>query len=114
MGVLLSIDDFGTGYSSLAYLQRLPVGELKIDRSFVRRLGEDSGSVPIVRAAVDLGRALDLLVVAEGVETESAAGILRSLGCQSAQGFHFASPMPEDDLFAWLRFPLTGALGAAG
>jgi diguanylate cyclase (GGDEF)-like protein len=114
MGVMLSIDDFGTGYSSLAYLQRLPVGELKIDRSFVRRLGEHSGSVPIVRAAVDLGRALDLLVVAEGVETESAAGILRTLGCQSAQGFHFASPMPEDDLFSWLRFPLTGALGAAG
>jgi diguanylate cyclase (GGDEF)-like protein len=114
MGVLLSIDDFGTGYSSLAYLQRLPVGELKIDRSFVRRLGEEAGSVPIVRAAVDLGRALDLLVVAEGVETESAATILRSLGCQSAQGFHFASPMPEEDLFAWLRFPLAGALGAAG
>jgi diguanylate cyclase (GGDEF)-like protein len=114
MGVLLSIDDFGTGYSSLAYLQRLPVGELKIDRSFVRRLGEETGSVPIVRAAVDLGRALDLLVVAEGVETESAAGILRSLGCQSAQGFHFASPMPEEDLFSWLRFPLTGTLGAAG
>jgi predicted signal transduction protein with EAL and GGDEF domain len=114
MGVLLSIDDFGTGYSSLAYLQRLPVGELKIDRSFVRRLGEETGSVPIVRAAVDLGRALDLLVVAEGVETESAAGILRTLGCQSAQGFHFASPMPEEDLFSWLRFPLTGAIGAAG
>jgi diguanylate cyclase (GGDEF)-like protein len=114
MGVLLSIDDFGTGYSSLAYLQRLPVGELKIDRSFVRRLGESAGSVPIVRAAVDLGRALDLLVVAEGVETESAAGILRTLGCQSAQGFHFASPMPEEDLFAWLRFPMSGALGAAG
>jgi diguanylate cyclase (GGDEF)-like protein len=114
MGVLLSIDDFGTGYSSLAYLQRLPVGELKIDRSFVRRLGEDSGSVPIVRAAVDLGRALDLIVVAEGVETESAAAILRTLGCQSAQGFHFASPMPEGDLFSWLRFPLAGALGAAG
>jgi EAL domain-containing protein (putative c-di-GMP-specific phosphodiesterase class I) len=87
---------------------------LKIDRSFVRRLGESSESVPIVRAAVDLGRALDLLVVAEGVETESAATILRSLGCPSAQGFHFASPMPEDDLFAWLRFPLSGALGAAG
>jgi diguanylate cyclase (GGDEF)-like protein len=114
MGVLLSIDDFGTGYSSLAYLQRLPVGELKIDRSFVRRLGEETGSVPIVRAAIDLGRALDLLVVAEGVETESAAGILRSLGCPSAQGFHFASPMPEEDLFSWLRFPLSGALGAAG
>jgi EAL domain-containing protein (putative c-di-GMP-specific phosphodiesterase class I) len=114
MGVMLSIDDFGTGYSSLAYLQRLPVGELKIDRSFVRRLGEDSGSVPIVRAAVDLGRALDLIVVAEGVETESAAAILRTLGCQSAQGFHFASPMPEGDLFSWLRFPLAGALGAAG
>jgi diguanylate cyclase (GGDEF)-like protein len=114
MGVLLSIDDFGTGYSSLAYLQRLPVGELKIDRSFVRRLGEEAGSVPIVRAAVDLGKALELLVVAEGVETESAATILRGLGCQSAQGFHFASPMPEEDLFAWLRFPLAGALGAAG
>jgi diguanylate cyclase (GGDEF)-like protein len=114
MGVLLSIDDFGTGYSSLAYLQRLPVGELKIDRSFVQRLGEEAGSVPIVRAAIDLGKALDMLVVAEGVETDSAATILRSLGCQSAQGFHFASPMPEDDLFAWLRFPLAGALGAAG
>ena len=113
MGVILSIDDFGTGYSSLAYLQRLPVRELKIDRSFVRRLGEESGSVPIVRAAVDLGRALDLVVVAEGVETEMAASILRTLGCHSAQGFHFAHPMPEEDLFAWLTFPVPGTLGAA-
>jgi diguanylate cyclase (GGDEF)-like protein len=113
MGVVLSIDDFGTGYSSLAYLQRLPVRELKIDRSFVRRLGEESGSVPIVRAAVDLGRALDLLVVAEGVETEMAATILRTLGCHSAQGFYFAPPMPEEDLFAWLTFPVPGTLGAA-
>src|SRR5207302_9057938 len=89
MGVVLSIDDFGTGYSSLAYLQRLPVQELKIDRSFVRCLGEESGSVPIVRAAVDLGKALELTVVAEGVETEVAAAILRNLGCSFGQGYYF-------------------------
>ena len=108
MGVLLSIDDFGTGYSSLAYLQRLPVGELKIDRSFVRRLGERTGSIPIVRAAVDLGRALDLMVVGGGCR--DGVGRRRScasLGCQSAQGFHFASPMPRTTCSPGCGFPLS-------
>jgi len=113
MGVSLAIDDFGTGYSSLAYLQRLPVQELKIDRSFVMGLGEDNGSIPIVRAAVDLGKALDLTVVAEGVETEVAAAILRNVGCQFGQGFYFARAMPEKNLVAWLRAPRHGNLGAA-
>jgi diguanylate cyclase len=114
MGISLAIDDFGTGYSSLAYLQRLPVQELKIDRSFVMRLGEDNGGVPIVRAAVDLGKALDLIVVAEGVESEVAAAILRNVGCPFGQGYYFGRPMSEENLVTWLRTPRPGKLDAAG
>lgn len=91
-GVLLSIDDFGTGYSSLSYLQDLPMTELKIDRSFVTRLAGDVRDLHLVEAVLGMARALGLDVVAEGVETVEQRTILRELGCDRAQGFHFARP----------------------
>jgi EAL domain-containing protein (putative c-di-GMP-specific phosphodiesterase class I) len=109
MGVALAIDDFGTGYSSLAYLQRLPVQRLKIDRSFVVRLATSDGDAAIVRSTVDLGRNLGLAVVAEGVEDEESLERLAGMGCDMVQGFHFARPMPPEDVIEWLRgsgFPL--------
>ncbi len=102
MGVRLSIDDFGTGYSSLRYLRELPVSELKIDRSFVMRMATDAGDEAVVRSAIDLGRNLDLQVVAEGVESEQVWARLTELGCDIAQGFFLHRPVPPDELAAWL------------
>jgi diguanylate cyclase (GGDEF)-like protein len=102
LGVHLSIDDFGTGYSSLAYLRRLPATQLKVDRSFVRDLDDGSeGSRAIVQAVVHMAHALQLRVVAEGVETDSQAVHLLQLGCDELQGFLFARPMPPEALLAW-------------
>ena len=101
VGVGLSVDDFGTGYSSLAYLQRLPVNELKIDRSFVLRLAESSSDGEIVRSTVGLGHNLGLSIVAEGVEDESSLTFLREIGCDIAQGFFIAKPMPADSVAEW-------------
>jgi diguanylate cyclase (GGDEF)-like protein len=98
LGVRISIDDFGTGYSSLAYLQRLAVDEVKIDKSFVADLGVRPGAEAIVRSVIDLARNLDLRVVAEGVETETALARLRELGCDEAQGYLFARPMTASAL----------------
>jgi diguanylate cyclase (GGDEF)-like protein len=98
LGVRLSIDDFGTGYSSLAYLQRLPVHEVKIDRSFVAALRVERGADAIVRSVLDLARNLDLSVVAEGVEDAETFERLRELGCDEAQGYYFAAPMTAADL----------------
>jgi PAS domain S-box-containing protein len=100
LGVRLAIDDFGTGYSSLSYLQRLPVQQLKIDRSFVRALRVRSGA-SIVRAILDLGRTLDLDVVAEGVEDEAGWHRLVLMGCGRAQGYHIVRPMPLADAVSW-------------
>jgi EAL domain-containing protein (putative c-di-GMP-specific phosphodiesterase class I) len=86
MGVQLSIDDFGTGYSSLSHLRRLPVHEVKIDRSFVTHMNQDASDATIARAIIDLGSALDLRVVAEGVEREDTLDRLCALGCDRAQG----------------------------
>ena len=97
-GVYLSIDDFGTGYSSLAYLKRLPVDEIKIDRSFISSLTVDARDRLIVASTVSLGRALGLDVVAEGVEDEQTAAVLQTLGCDLAQGFHFGRPEPDPPL----------------
>jgi diguanylate cyclase len=91
-GVYLAIDDFGTGYSSLAYLKRLPVDEIKVDRSFVASLTTDARDRLIVASTVSLGRALGLDVVAEGVEDEDTLAVLQGLGCDLAQGFLFARP----------------------
>lgn len=103
MGVRLAIDDFGTGYSSLAYLDQLPVQSLKVDRSFVARLGAKKGSYAIVRAIVDLGEAFGFEVVAEGIEDQPTLDRLAAIGVQTAQGYHIARPMALPDLLTWLH-----------
>ncbi len=103
LGVRLSVDDFGTGYSSLAYLKRLPVHEVKIDRSFVTNMVHDSDDATIVRSIIDLGANLSLDAVAEGVEDEATCDQLRSMGCATAQGYHVSRPMPVDEFPAWLQ-----------
>jgi diguanylate cyclase (GGDEF)-like protein len=102
LGVRLSVDDFGTGYSSLSYLKRLPVHEVKVDRSFVTGLREEGDDIAIVRAIVDLGRHLRLEVVAEGIEDQATWDLLRSMGCHLVQGWHLARPMPTSELLNWL------------
>jgi predicted signal transduction protein with EAL and GGDEF domain len=100
MGVRISIDDFGTGYSSLLYLKRLPAGELKIDRGFVRELLPGTEDAAIISAIIALGHTLNLEIVAEGVETIAQQELLTSLGCNSLQGFLLGRPMPPDQLIA--------------
>ncbi|MGW1718654.1 putative bifunctional diguanylate cyclase/phosphodiesterase [Streptomyces sp. NPDC002156] len=101
-GVKMSLDDFGTGYSSLVHLRRLPVSELKIDRSFVARLAVDTEDAEIVRCTVDLAHSLGLLVVAEGVEDDETWERLRDLGCDAVQGWLVAAAMPPEEATAWL------------
>jgi diguanylate cyclase (GGDEF)-like protein len=103
LGTTLAIDDFGTGYSSLAYLKRLPVDELKIDKSFVLDMQSDENDAVIVRSTIDLARNLGLVVVAEGVETQASWDALASLGCDLAQGFFLSRPVPAAELTAWLH-----------
>jgi len=100
-GFKLSIDDFGTGYSSLAYLKRLPVDELKIDKSFVMGMTTAEDDAMIVRSTIDLAHNLRLTVVAEGVETADIMALLRTLRCDEAQGYHIARPLPVDEFLAW-------------
>ncbi|MEU9699706.1 bifunctional diguanylate cyclase/phosphodiesterase [Streptomyces sp. NPDC047981] len=102
-GVKMSLDDFGTGYSSLVHLRRLPVSELKIDRSFVARLAVDAEDAEIVRCTLDLAHSLGLLVVAEGVEDDETWERLRDLGCDAVQGWLVAAAMPPAETTAWLR-----------
>jgi EAL domain-containing protein (putative c-di-GMP-specific phosphodiesterase class I) len=102
LGVRLSLDDFGTGYSSLSYLRRLPVDEVKIDKTFVLGMATDSGDLAIVRSIVDLSRHLGLAAVAEGVETEMTLRLLQEMGCDAAQGFYFSRPLPAERFDAWL------------
>jgi diguanylate cyclase (GGDEF)-like protein len=103
MGLRLAIDDFGTGYSSLAYLRHLPVQTIKIDRSFVMGMCEDTSDATIVRSTIDLGRNLGLETVAEGVESQEAWDALRSHGCMLAQGYFISRPAPADELAELLR-----------
>jgi diguanylate cyclase (GGDEF)-like protein len=118
LGIRLSIDDYGTGYSSMAYLRRLPVDELKVDRSFVLNMTENDNDAILVRSAIDLGHNLGLTVVAEGVEAAEHVAALQGLSCDIAQGFHYARPMPADDLREWIAAnrpaDLTARLFAAG
>ncbi|MBC7957143.1 MAG: EAL domain-containing protein [Cytophagales bacterium] len=101
LGFRLSIDDFGTGYSSLAYLKRLPVDELKIDKSFVLSMEKDINDARIVRSTIDLAHGLGLTVVAEGVENAQVWDLLRDLSCDEAQGFHMGRPMPSSEFVHW-------------
>jgi diguanylate cyclase (GGDEF)-like protein len=107
IGVALAIDDFGTGYSSLSVLRQLGAQRLKIDRAFIAEIGEqgsaDPGRGSIARMVVDLGRALGMEIVAEGVETEAQQQALRALGCHIGQGYFYARPMPAEDLQGWLE-----------
>ena len=107
MGIRIAIDDFGTGYSSLAYLKRLPVDELKIDRSFVRELATDDDDLAIVRSTISLGHDLGLIIVAEGIEDARTLERLRQLGCDVGQGYLIGRPMPAHAVVASLaRAPL--------
>jgi diguanylate cyclase (GGDEF)-like protein len=106
LGVRISLDDFGTGYSSLVLLKRLPVREIKVDRSFVKRLGSAGGAhddATIVRSIIDLGHSLGLTVVAEGVESEATMDRLRAFGCDRAQGWHLSPALPAADVTSWLQ-----------
>jgi len=103
IGVRLVLDDFGTGYSSLAYLTRLPLDALKVDRSFVDGLGIEARDTAITEAIIAMSHALSLEVVGEGAETELQIAELRRLGCDLAQGFHVSRPMAADAFTNWLK-----------
>ena len=117
-GFKLSIDDFGTGYSSLAYLKRLPVNELKIDKSFVMAMERNEGDATIVRSTIDLAHNLGLHVVAEGVENQAIMDLLARLHCDEAQGYHLAKPLPVPQFVEWVSRwqarPVPGARGREG
>jgi EAL domain-containing protein (putative c-di-GMP-specific phosphodiesterase class I) len=103
MGLQTSIDDFGTGYSSLAYLKRLPVNQLKIDKSFVLHMATDPSDLAIVRTIVDLGHNLGLSVVAEGVEDQASMDLLAAIGCDLVQGYFLSRPQPAAELLERLN-----------
>jgi EAL domain-containing protein (putative c-di-GMP-specific phosphodiesterase class I) len=103
MGVGASVDDFGTGYSSLAYLERLPVDELKIDRSFVQHVAASDKRAAIVRSTIALGHELGMVVVAEGVEDQAAWDLLGGWGCDLVQGYFVSPPLDALELMRWMH-----------
>jgi diguanylate cyclase (GGDEF)-like protein len=110
LGVAIALDDFGTGYSSMQHLRRLPLAEIKIDRTFVFGMRQDPDDAAIVRSIIELAGALGLRVVAEGVEDEATWRMLHDAGCEVAQGWFYARPMPADELLAWIaRTTVPGA-----
>jgi diguanylate cyclase (GGDEF)-like protein len=102
-GVTISIDDFGTGYAALSHFKNIPADELKIDKSFVIGMVTDKSDQKIVRSIIDLAHDFDIKVIAEGVENEEMLNILRTMGCDFAQGYLYEKPMPSDDYLAWLK-----------
>jgi EAL domain-containing protein (putative c-di-GMP-specific phosphodiesterase class I) len=104
-GVSIAIDDFGTGFSSLSHLQKLRIDKLKIDRAFVTEITSSARGSSIAEMVIQLGKKLDLQIIAEGVEDEQQAQILLALGCPLAQGYLFARPMTNDLLTEWLTSP---------
>jgi EAL domain-containing protein (putative c-di-GMP-specific phosphodiesterase class I) len=110
LGIPLELDDFGTGYSSLAYLQRLPVATIKLDRTFIRDIAVSDNARAIVRAAIAMVHALKKEIVAEGVETEAQLALLRDWGCDAVQGFYLSTPVPAEQFAAVVR----SAAAAAG
>jgi diguanylate cyclase len=107
------LDDFGTGYSSLSYLWQFRFDKLKIDQSFVRAIGKGNNVTDIIRTIVALGRALDLRVTAEGVETEAQAAVLKAMRCDLVQGYLYGRPAAQPDVPAYVARPLPGSLAAA-
>ena len=103
MGLHLAMDDFGTGYSSLSYLKRFPIDTIKIDRAFIKDITENKDDAEICRAIINMGRALDRVIVAEGVETDAHLDILTEARCHYAQGFLISKPVPADDFLDFLR-----------
>ncbi len=103
MGLQLMLDDFGTGYSSLSYLQLFPIDYLKIDRSFVSRVGPDGSNSGLLRAIVQMATSLGLRAVAEGIESQSTVHLLQEMGCDYGQGYFFAQPAATDVALQWLR-----------
>jgi len=103
MGIKVSIDDFGTGYSSLAYLRKLPIDKIKIDRSFIQEVASNDSDLTIVKSMIDLSHGLGKRVLAEGVETVEQLNVLRHLGCDAVQGYFINKPLPEDKLVRYLE-----------
>jgi len=97
------MDDFGTGYSSLSYLRSFPFDKIKIDRSFIRELGNDSDGIAIIRAVAHLGRNLNMITIAEGVETQEQLDILRAEGCTQVQGYFFSRPRPAGEVLGLIK-----------
>ena len=108
LGYRIAVDDYGTGYCALAYLRDLPIDELKIDRSFISGMTDGPRSVAIVRSTIELAHALDLEVVAEGVEDQLTLDALASFGCDFAQGYHFSRPLPAADFATYVIRKRTG------
>jgi EAL domain-containing protein (putative c-di-GMP-specific phosphodiesterase class I) len=110
-GIAIAIDDFGTGHSSIARLRELPVASVKVDRSFIAQLGTDASADRVLAAMIDLAHALGLAVVAEGVESGVHLARVRELGCDCAQGYHVAQPVPADEMLRVIREPASRAAG---
>lgn len=102
LGVKLTIDDFGTGYSSLAYLRRMPIQTLKIDRIFVKDMTKNSQDEQIVRSTINLAHSLNVQVVAEGVEDAASYDMLKLMGCDLIQGYYFSRPLPWNEIAKWM------------
>jgi EAL domain-containing protein (putative c-di-GMP-specific phosphodiesterase class I) len=111
LGIEISIDDFGTGYSSLAYLKKLPVDTLKIDKEFIRDITEDEDDASIVKSVIALAKSMRIAVLAEGVETSDQLSFLKKEGCNLIQGYYLSQPKPAADIPALISYPLAQGKG---